>query len=143
MKLKGTLILFFAITFLMGSVVGYLLKDPVQELLISKTEQVQPQDSPENRVRAEQRMRNYMVRELSLEEDQVEAFFAVMQQRRRSMREIMDSSRTETNQLIRIQADSLNMELREILTVEQFEKWDKIQERYRRSRGQRGGQGRD
>lgn len=127
----------------MGSVVGYLLKDPVQKLMQPKTEQVDSQDSPERRVQAEQRMRDYMVRELSLEDNQLEAFFMVMQQRRRSMRGIMDESRTEANQRIRVQADSLNMELREVLTVEQFEKWYKMQERYRRPRGPRDGQGRD
>jgi hypothetical protein len=142
MKQKSTLILFFAITFLLGSVVGYMLKDPIQKLSQSSVEQVRTPNSPEERVRAEQRMRNYMIRELSLEEDQIEVFFAVMHQRRRAMRVIMDSSRTETNQRIRIQADSLNLELQDILTDDQFAKWDKMQERYRRPRGQRDGPGR-
>jgi hypothetical protein len=142
MKQKSTLILFFAITFLLGSLVGYLMKDPIQKLARPHVEHVQPQDSPEDRVQTEQRMRNYMIRELSLEEDQVDEFFSVMHQRRRAMRSIMDASRTDANQRIRVQADSLNTELQVILTEAQFEKWDKMQERYRRPRGQRDGSGR-
>lgn len=142
MKQKSSLILFFAITFLLGSLVGYFLKGPIHKLANSRVERVETQISPEDRVLAEQRMRNYMIRELSLVEDQIDEFFNVMHHRRRAMRSIMDASRSETNQRMRVQADSLNAELQQILTEAQFEKWDNMQERYRRPRGQRDAPGR-
>lgn len=139
MKQKSTLLIFFSVTFLMGTLVGFFLKDPMLKLFPVDARHEQRDEDPEARVHRERRMHNYMIRELGLEKEQHEEFFSVMQKRRRAMRNIMEESRVETNMRIRVQADSLNFQLSEILTAEQYEKWKKMQEHYVRQRGPRGG----
>ena len=90
----------------------------------------------QDREHREMRMRDYMVKELELRDDQTEFFFETMRNSRRTMRVIMTQSRDESIRKIRAESDSLNVVLAEILSQDQLQKWDKMRERYLRLRYQ-------
>ena len=136
MKITAKVVLLFLITFLFGVTVGYFLNDPVSHML-KEAEKAEMRDrGPQDREHREMRMREYMVNELELSDEQKEPFFQATHNSRRAMRDIMNQTREESSRRIRAEVDSLNVVLTELLSAEQLEKWDKMQQRYRRQRGQ-------
>ena len=136
MKITAKVVLLFLITFLFGVTVGYFLNDPVSKMLRDADRAEMRDHEPQDREHREMRMRDYMVNELELRGDQTELFFEAMRNSRRTMRDIMNQSREESNRRIRAESDSLNVVLTDILSEEQLDKWEKMQQRYRRQRGQ-------
>ncbi|HAC15693.1 MAG TPA: hypothetical protein DCE78_07085 [Bacteroidetes bacterium] len=135
MKITAKVVLLFLITFLFGVTVGYFLNDPVSKML-KEAEKAEMRDrGPQEREHREMRMRDYMVNELGLSQDQTEPFFEATRNSRRVMRDIMTQTREESTRKIRAEVDSLNVILTEILSEEQLEKWDKMQQMYRHQRG--------
>lgn len=140
MKPTFKIILLFVITFLLGGMSGYFMSGPLNRVFDGdRRAEMRDRDGDrdENRLRNEERFRQFMINELELQPEQVDTFFTVTRQSRRNMRQIMEVSREESRRRIRAEVDSLNVKLTGILTPEQLGKWDKMQERYRRQ--QRGG----
>lgn len=136
MKISVKVVLFFLITFIFGITIGYFLNKPVSKIL-RFTDRVEMHDyESQDREHREMRMRDYMVKELELRDDQTEFFFETMRNSRRTMRVIMTQSRDESIRKIRAESDSLNVVLAEILSQDQLQKWDKMRERYLRLRDQ-------
>ncbi len=139
MKPTFKIILLFFITFFLGGMTGYFMSGPLNRFFnYDRLAEVRDRDeNPEgNRQRYEDRFRQIMIDELELKPEQVDTFFAVTRQSRRTMRQIMESSREQSGRRVRAEVDTLNRRLSGILTPEQQEKWDKMQERFRRQ--QRG-----
>jgi len=139
MKPTLKIILLFVITFLLGGVTGYFMSGLVNRSLDgSDRSEVRSRDGlrEANRAPFEDRFRQMMIDELELQPEQVDTFFTVTRQSRRTMRQIMESSREQSGRRVRAEVDTLNRRLSGILTPEQQEKWDKMQERFRRQ--QRG-----
>lgn len=140
---------FFIITFLIGVFVGYVLNRPISRIVEGKqsVEQVEQQhadrhDDGQTEGRFdENRARQFLIDQLNLTEEQQTDFFRLTSESRREMRSIMQSSREETNRKIRIQVDSLNAKLSEILTEDQMEAWMRMNRRYERTRNQGPGAG--
>ncbi len=136
MKISVKVVLFFLITFIFGITIGYFLNKPVSKIL-RFADRVEMHDyESQDREHREMRMRDYMVKELELRDDQTEFFFETMRNSRRTMRVIMTQSRDESILKIRAESDSLNVVLAEILSQDQLQKWDKMRERYLRLRDQ-------
>lgn len=136
-----TIILFFTFTFLMGALVGYTAKNPVQKLLgIEKTATTETRGDG-NRQHQDQRMRNYFIQELNLENAQIDEFFEIMHNRRRAIRQVMEDSQKATREKMRAHSDSLSAELKAVLNEEQFQGWQELQQSYERRRGSRDGRG--
>jgi Spy/CpxP family protein refolding chaperone len=139
MKPTFKIILLFVITFLLGGMTGYFMSGLVNRSLDGNLRsEVRSRDvlREDNRAPNEDRFRQIMIDELELKPEQVDTFFAVTRQSRRTMRQIMESSREQSGRRVRAEVDTLNRRLSGILTPEQQEKWDKMQERFRRQ--QRG-----
>ena len=136
MKISVKVVLFFLITFIFGITIWYFLNKPVSKIL-RFADRVEMHDyESQDREHREMRMRDYMVKELELRDDQTEFFFETMRNSRRTMRVIMTQSRDESIRKIRAESDSLNVVLAEILSQDQLQKWDKMRERYLRLRDQ-------
>lgn len=145
MKLTGKVLALFLITFGLGVSVGYFLRGPIESIIKSEigqdtaqNERIERQDR-DDREHGEHRFREYMISALELSETQVEPFFEATRASRRAMRDIMIRSREETQRQIRAESDALNDKLEELLTSDQLEKWNAMQQRYNRER--MGGQG--
>lgn len=145
MKLTGKVLALFLITFGLGVSVGYFLRGPIESIIKSDAGQevVQPErterDERDDRENGERRFREYMITALELSDAQVEPFFEATRVSRRMMRDIMIRSREETQRQIRAESDALNDKLEELLTPDQLDKWNAMQQRYNRER--MGGQG--
>ena len=136
MKISVKVVLFFLITFIFGITIWYFLNKPVSKIL-RFADRVEMHDyESQDREHREMRMRDYMVKELELRDDQTEFFFETMRNSRRTMRVIMTQSRDESIRKVRAESDSLNVVLAEILSQDQLQKWDKMRERYLRLRDQ-------
>lgn len=135
MKPTFKIIVLFVITFMLGGMTGYFLSGPIKRSMMEVRRAEMPAnngDREEDRRRNDERFRHFMIDELQLQPAQVDTFFTVTRQSRRNMRQIMEASRAESGRRIRAEVDSLNGHLVGILTPEQIEKWNQMQERYRR-----------
>ncbi len=139
MKPTFKIILLFVITFLLGGMSGYFMSGPINRAL-DDDRRAEMRDRngerDENRRENDDRFRQFMINELELQPEQVDTFFTVTRQSRRNMRQIMEATREESGRRIRAEVDSLNVQLSGILNPDQIEKWNRMQERYRRQ--QRG-----
>jgi membrane-associated HD superfamily phosphohydrolase len=140
MKKNIIIALLFSATFLIGAFTGFWGKDAIIEIIKSSEKIEDNRSTEENRDRRERRMREYFINELDLEEHQREAFFTTMIKHRRAMSDIMRESREKANAQIRVQSDSMHVEISRQLTQEQLEKWETMREQYNSER--RGGNGR-
>jgi DNA-directed RNA polymerase specialized sigma subunit len=127
------LMLLFALTFVIGGVSGYFLRGTIPQ----SPQSTQVRDErprwrempPEQRDRLNERMRDRMIAEMSLREDQQDVFFTLVNRHRREMRNILDESRQQADRNVRTQADSLQTELSRILDATQLERWNQLQGR--------------
>lgn len=140
LKHTSTIVLLFAVTFLLGVGSGYFLRGlttapaPVAGESTETTRGVRGGGSGEGNgegLRAgganqEQQYRQFrarMISELSLTEEQIDPFFDIMMSNRRSMRTLREENRDQLRRDIRRQADEMHQEVRTVLTSEQFERW--------------------
>lgn len=119
MNTKYLIPLAFLFTFLMGGAAGWLVgkssPEPVQQQV--RVDDPEPRD-PEFRM-----MRNRMINELGLTDEQREPFFQALMEHRRELRQVMNRQRRELDASLATQSDSLKRSLSEILTPEQMERW--------------------
>lgn len=134
------LILLFAITFLIGGTGGYFLRGSLpapSETQRVREERVRWREmSPEQRDQLNSRMRDRMISDMQLQEEQHEIFFTLVNQHRREMRRILEESRRDADRDVRAQADSLYAQLAVVLDAEQLEHWQKLQRRMIQEQGQ-------
>lgn len=130
--LAGVLVL---VVFLLGLLTGFLLPDPpfMQQKEHQHTEfrrgEGPPDFASERRDSMQRRVLEGLVDRLSLEESQRMAFTEVLKDHRQRTQEMMQAHRRSS----RVQMDSLrkelDLDLAEILTEEQMQRWQKVRKR--------------
>lgn len=141
MKKNIIIAILFSATFLIGAFTGFWGKDAIIEIAKPNEKIEDSRSAEENREHRERRMRAYFIEELNLEEHQREAFFSTMIKHRRAMSDIMRESREQTDAQIRLQSDSMNVEISRHLNEEQLEKWETMRQRYDDERRSGSGRG--
>jgi uncharacterized membrane protein len=142
MNSKFIIPLAFLFTFLTGGIAGWLIGK-------SSTEPVQQQvqtDDPEPRDREFRMLRNRMISELELTDEQREPFFEALMEHRREVRQVMNRQRRQLESTLAAEAETLHQSLSGILTQEQMQLWDQRYSRQalmERQRRQREGQEND
>lgn len=151
LKQTSTIVLLFALTFLIGAGSGYFFRGLTSPSVATYNEVVwEERDGRAERMRdgdrgagqhQEQQYREFrmrMISELALEEEQVEPFFVIMATSRRNMRTVREENRDQLRAEMRQQADDMHAQVREVLSDEQFNKWMEMSRQYARNGG-RGG----
>jgi hypothetical protein len=138
---KAYIISLFALTFLIGAGSGYLLRgsfDPFSgpsqsNSSISGIPEPPGQALHRNRPeRSSDSIRERLVSELNLSDHQVAPFFEITLRHRRLIRELSEDHHLQVRRAMRSQSDSLNTELRTLLSDEQYLRWIELQSRLMR-----------
>lgn len=126
MKKNIWVITAFLVTFLLGLFAGYLIPRKPFGTSQKKEWRDERHDRDKDRRDWEQRHRDHMAEQLQLEDQQRPGFDSLSIAFNRSIRGILNQADKETREKIRIQSDSLNIQMRNLLSDEQFQRWDEM-----------------
>ncbi len=124
------MILLFLVTFITGGILGFVASDPLKSTIGLQEEPIERQRPPQGQQDRAQLMRERIIEDLQLSEDQIQPFFQVMDEHRQKLNRINHEAREAANAKIRIQADSLNAAITPVLSEEQLEKWMEMSRRF-------------
>jgi parvulin-like peptidyl-prolyl isomerase len=138
---KAYIISLFALTFLIGAASGYFLRgsvtpmgklSPSDPALTGTIEQPDRSGQRNRYDRPDGTMRERLITELNLRDEQISPFFDITLRHRRLIRDISEDHRVQLMRELRAQSDSLDAELRGLLSTEQYLRWSEMQTRYMR-----------
>ena len=149
MRQTSTIVLLFALTFLIGAGSGYFFRGLTMSSGTElRAEAMEQQDRRGEGMREGQRgggqeqyqqFRARLILELNLSDEQIDPFFDIMVSNRRSMRGIREESRDQLRRDMRQQADEMHTQVQSVLTEEQFARWMEMSRQYQQSNNGRGG----
>lgn len=125
-KTNLLVIVAFLLTFGVGAIAGYMVGRESAAPATEKTEEQVDRERDgrhQNGERQRQRMREWMTRQLELEEHQQDEFFRILLDSRERTNEIMQHYRAESRQMVEEEADRTIEKLSEVLTEEQLEQF--------------------